>query len=182
MALSTPSDIKSKVPRMKLGERKTYTFGDDGKTFRGIPVPNIEVYGEKYGSIVKTNINWTDELKEFVWTCRENMISYRKVEQFLFEEVCSLPDIFKAVFNKDRERFDRGTSERRLMLKESVENLELFDDIRKSKEEIQYADSTTKLQMAILSKIDPEYVKRSEEKIDLTSSLANIIIAPKNEE
>lgn len=182
MALSTPSDIKSKAPRMKLGERKTYTFGDDGIFFKGIPVPNIEVYGEKYGSMVKTNINWTDELKEFVWTCRENMISYRKVEQFLFEEVCSLPDIFKAVFNKDRERFDRGTSERRLMLKESVENLELFDDIRKSKEEIQYADSTTKLQMAILSKIDPEYVKRSEEKIDFNSNLANIIIAPKNEE
>lgn len=182
MALSTPSDIKSKVPRMKLGERKTYTFGDDGITFKGVPVPNVSVLGKPYGSMVRTIIEWNDELREFVWECRDRHISYRKVEDFLFEETSAYPDIFKSVFDLDRERFDKGTSDRRTRLKESVENLEMFDDIRKSKEEISYADTTTKLQIAILSRVDPEYVKRSEEKVDLNTSLANIIIAPKNEE
>lgn len=181
MALSTPSDIKAKVPRMKLGERKTYTYGNDGLEYKGIQVPNITVFAEQFGTMVRTRIEWNDELTEFVWLCRENLISYAKVEQFLYEYTSSWPDLFNSVFNKDKDRFDRGTASRRQKIKESVENHEDFDDIRKSKEEVMYATAVNKARISVLSRIDKEYIAKSEEHVDLKTSLANIIISPKEE-
>lgn len=145
----------------------------------GILVPKIVVKCEKSGNGKRRIFVFTEELYEFCYTSWELGIATKVIEDFIYNNIGMYTDVFDRVINKDKERFEKGRQVRFNRMKDEIESAKYYQNIPKTPEEIQYARSITTAKLMIAARCIPEYREKREEKIDLTSNIAQIIIPEK---
>lgn len=172
--------MKRQLPILKEGE--TFFLDNSGIEWRNIPVPDVEIFGKKHlGRIINSfdDINQTD-FTEFLWNTFENNIPVTFTEQFLREELSIRIDLYN-ILDKNSERLEEIRKTRKRKLMDDIEQSKAFDGIARTPEEIKYAEAVNKAKLMIVSRTQKEYREKTEQSIDISGNLANIIIAPKDE-
>lgn len=170
------------LPVLQLHEK--YFLDNTGITWRNIPVPNVEIIGQKYLGRLILSYDYTDEnqseFTDFLWETFEKNIPIEFTEKFLREELGIRIDIYR-VLDRDQDRLEEIRKIRKRKLMDDIEQSKAFDGIPKTAEEIKYAEAVNKAKLMIVSRTQKEYREKTEQSIDLNGNLASIVIAPKEE-
>lgn len=167
-----------------LQVRETYFLDNSGITWRDIPVPSVEIIGQKYLGRLIISYDYTDikqsDFTEFLWYTFERNIPVDFTEKFLREELGIRIDLYK-ILDRDPERLEEIRKIRKRKLMDDIEQSKAFDGIPKTPEEIKYAEAVNKAKLMIVSRTQKEYREKTEQDINLNGNLASIVIAPKED-
>lgn len=169
-----------KLPNLSIGE--TYFLDNSDYIWRNIPVPNCVIIGKKWlGRVVigvDTNAIENIDFVEFLWYTYETNIPIDFTQDFLRNELGITIDIYKLLDN-NRERMDDVRIIRKRKLMDDIEQSKHFDNILKTPDEIAYAKAVNQAKLMIVSRTQKEYNLQQEQKIDMTSNIAQIFIPEK---
>lgn len=176
--------MSREFPKLKPGETHFWDMESENICFQGLKVPNISVIHTRvWGCFYDVaQIEKYPDFEEFLWNTFENNIPVDETQAFLRDNFNIRIDIYKSVLDKNKDRLEQVRVSRRQRLMDDIEQAKHHRNILKTAEEIKFADSITKVKLMIVSRTQKEYREKTEQSIDITGNLANIVIAPKEGE